>query len=140
MKLKNDYDEIKLQSLDIYQYLTNNSNRIKNFKIVISRINYQQSIPINLIEELDLYFVERKISTVEQIKLLEYIRIYNKTLYERYFDVPASYKNDVLDILSIGFEEISDEELEYDSEIIDKVNLHYDFLKYRDDYEQYFEE
>ena len=58
-------------------------------------------------------------------KFLEIINIYNRNIYEKIHHYTQSYKNEVLDMLSFGFEIIEDDSLDYNQNIAKKVDLHY---------------
>ena len=133
-------EELKSKLKDISKKISDNKDKIKLFKVTLKKIKYKQYIPYKIVKFLDNFFEGKGISKIDQIKYLEIINIYNRNIYEKIHHYPQSYKNEVLDMLSFGFELIEDDSLDYNQNIAKKVDLHYSLLKYQDDFKQYFEE
>ena len=133
-------EEIKDKIADLNKRINANKGKIKLFEITLKKIKYKQYIPYKIVKFLDNFFQEKEISQIEQIKFLEIINIYNRNIYEKIHHYSPSYKNEVLDMLSFGFEIIEDNSLDYNQDIAKKADLHYSLLKYQDDFKQYFEE
>ncbi len=119
---------------------TKNKEHIKKFKNILAKIKYKQYISISLVKYLEEFFVEKSYPEIEQIKLLEIINIYNRYIYERVHRLPFTYKNDVLDMLSFGFEVIEDNDIDYNSEIAKKVEFYFEQLKYQLSLKEYLTE
>lgn len=96
----------------------------------MTQIKFKQYIPYKIVKFLEKYFEEKELSNLDQIKFLEIISIYNRNVYERIHNYPQSYKNEVLDMLSFGFELFEDDSLDYNKDVERKVELHYSLLKY----------
>lgn len=104
--LKIEYEKINLQVSEEEKLINNNQTRISIFKNIISRVKYNQFIPYKFVNYLNSFFEEKNLNILKQIKYLELLNIYNKTIYEKIHNMPNSYKNDVLDMLSFGFEKL----------------------------------
>ena len=131
-------EELKSKIKEMSIKISDNKDKIKLFKFTLKKIKYKQYIPYKIVKFLDNFFEEKGISKIDQIKYLEIINIYNRNIYEKIHHYPQSYKNEVLDMLSFGFELIEDDSLDYNQNIAKKVDLHYSLLKYQDDFKQYF--
>lgn len=133
-------EELKSKLKEISIKISDNKDKIKLFKFTLKKIKYKQYIPYKIVKFLDSFFEEKGIPKIDQIKFLEIINIYNRNIYEKIHHYTQSYKNEVLDMLSFGFEIIEDDSLDYNQNIAKKVDLHYSLLNYQNDYKQYFEE
>lgn len=133
-------EELKSKLKEISIKISDNKDKIKLFKFTLKKIKYKQYIPYKIVKFLDSFFEEKGIPKIDQIKFLEIINIYNRNIYEKIHHYTQSYKNEVLDMLSFGFEIIEDDSLDYNQNIAKKVDLHYSLLNYQDDFKQYFEE
>lgn len=133
-------EELKSKFKEISIKISDNKDKIKLFKFTLKKIKYKQYIPYKIVKFLDSFFEEKGIPKIDQIKFLEIINIYNRNIYEKIHHYTQSYKNEVLDMLSFGFEIIEDDSLDYNQNIAKKVDLHYSLLNYQDDFKQYFEE
>lgn len=133
-------EELKSKLKEISIKISDNKDKIKLFKFTLKKIKYKQYIPYKIVKFLDSFFEEKGIPKIYQIKFLEIINIYNRNIYEKIHHYTQSYKNEVLDMLSFGFEIIEDDSLDYNQNIAKKVDLHYSLLNYQNDYKQYFEE
>lgn len=133
-------EELKSKIKEMSIKISDNKDKIKLFKFTLKKIKYKQYIPYKIVKFLDSFFEEKGIPKIDQIKFLEIINIYNRNIYEKIHHYTQSYKNEVLDMLSFGFEIIEDDSLDYNQNIAKKVDLHYSLLNYQNDYKQYFEE
>lgn len=133
-------EELKSKIKEMSIKISDNKDKIKLFKFTLKKIKYKQYIPYKIVKFLDSFFEEKGIPKIYQIKFLEIINIYNRNIYEKIHHYTQSYKNEVLDMLSFGFEIIEDDSLDYNQNIAKKVDLHYSLLNYQNDYKQYFEE
>ncbi len=139
-KLIRKNQELNDKIVELTKKIENNDEKITTFKIILAQIKFKQYIPYKIVKFLEKYFEGKNFSPIEQIKFLEIISIYNRNVYERIHKYPQSYKNEVLDMLSFGFEIIEDDTLDYSKEVERKVELHYSLLKYQKDFDKYFEE
>lgn len=139
-KINKKYQELNDRQAELKKKIEDNKEKITIFKIILTKIKFKQYIPYKIVNFFEKYLEEKDFSPVEQIKLLEIINIYNRNVYERIHNYPQSYKNEVLDMISFGFEIIEDDNLDYNKEIERKVELHYSLLKYQKDFNAYFEE
>ena len=139
-KIVNKNNQIKDKINELTKKIDNNEEKIALFKIALAQIKFKQYIPYKIVKFLEKYFEEKELSNLDQIKFLEIISIYNRNVYERIHNYPQSYKNEVLDMLSFGFELFEDDSLDYNKDVERKVELHYSLLKYQTDFNQYFEE
>ncbi len=110
------------------------------YQKIISKIKYKQFIEWHLVEYIKNLFDSKDIDDVTQITLLEYLRIYNQTIYEKMYDYEETYKNNILDMLNFCFEDFHDDTLDYNQEVAKKIDLHYSILEYQTDFKNYFEE
>lgn len=111
-----------------------------NYKKIISRIKYNQFISWHFVEYINDLFDSKDIDDVTQITLLEYLRIYNQKIYGRAANYSNTYKNTVLDMLNFGFEDFSDDTLDYNQEVVKKIDLHYSLLDYQTNFNLYFKD
>lgn len=139
-KINRKNEEIKDKINELTKKIEGNSEKVTLFKIALTQIKFKQYIPYKIVTFLEKFFEEKEIPKVEQIRLLEFISIYNRNVYERIHNYPQSYKNEVLDMLSFGFEIIDDDSIDYNKDVERKVDLHYSLLKYQNDFNEYFEE
>lgn len=139
-EISKKYEEVKLMSLEQEKALIENKECNTIFQTIISKIKYNQFISKSYIKYLSMFFEKKGLSSIQQIKLLELVDIYNKEIYEKINNLPNNYKNDILDMLSFGFEIFEDQTLDYNSEIAKKVELHYSLLEFQTDFEQYLKE
>ena len=139
-KINRKNEEIKDKINELTKKIEGNSEKVTLFKIALTQIKFKQYIPYKIVTFLEKFFEEKEIPKVEQIRLLEFISIYNRNVYERIHNYPQSYKNEVLDMLSFGYEIIEDDSLDYNKDVERKVDLHYSLLKYQNDFNEYFEE
>lgn len=134
------FDELKLKYSELEKIINNNSDKILIYKIILSKVKYKQYIPYKMVDYLNEFFITKGFTEIEQIKFLEIISIYNRNIYEKVHQYHYSYKNEVLDMLSFGFEIIDDDGIDYNIDIAKKIQLHYSLLQYQTDFEKYFEE
>lgn len=139
-EISKKYEEVKLMSLEQEKALIENKECNTIFQTIISKIKYNQFISKSYIKYLSMFFEKEGLDSIQQIKLLELLDIYNKEIYEKINNLPNNYKNDILDMLSFGFEIFEDQTLDYNSEIAKKVELHYSLLEFQTDFEQYLKE
>ena len=135
--IRKNYIELSMQISETKKELEKDNSNNRIFELILKKIEYGQYISYNLIEHLTHYLEEKKVSSVELIIYLENIRIYNKNIYEKIHHLPKNYKNDILDMLSLGFEKLDYSEIDYNAEIAKKADFHYSLLKYQKNLDEY---
>ena len=128
--IRKNYIELSMQISETKKELEKDNSNNRIFELILKKIEYGQYISYNLIEHLTHYLEEKKVSSVELIIYLENIRIYNKNIYEKIHHLPKNYKNDILDMLSLGFEKLDYSEIDYNAEIAKKADFHYSLFHF----------
>lgn len=128
--------KIKIYTVSINQ----NRENVQKYQAILTKLKYHQFIPWPLIQTINELLESRDVDSITQIVMLENLRIYNQTIYEKKHNFKPSYKSNVLDMLTFGFEDFYDDTLDYNLNIEKKVALHYSLLGYQTDFVSYFED
>lgn len=129
-KLKIKKQETSSRIKELEQKIAQNKEQNKMFKSILRKVKYYQYIPYNFIQYLDKFFENNNYKEIEQIRLLELLAVYNKSIYERIHKYPLANKDEILNMLSFGFEYLGDENIDYNPEVAKKVELYYSLLEY----------